>query len=387
MKKYLLFTALAILCSSITFMGFQCGSAETTSAKLYIQRKDFPAAEKALMKEVEKNPANAEAWYILGDVRREMGDIKGMMAAFDASLKINNEFQKRITDSKLNVWGTRINLGVQKYNASKSVSADSSKMFLEAAVSAYNDALLVNPDSAITYQNLAVAHIAMGNTDSSIVYLKASLARKNDPTFWTFLINAYVMKAADAKKAGNKAESDKYFNDAISALTEARKTDPEDVALLATLINVYIEAGRAVEAMPYIKEAVEKDPTNKVFQNDLGLLLLQTNDTPGAIEHFDAAIAVDPAYTDALRNGAIALMRMGQKEKEAAMSKPDPKSGNVDKSYQKTFMKAAGYLEKYLAIKPEDANVWQALATAYGGADNTKKAGEALKKADALEKK
>jgi tetratricopeptide (TPR) repeat protein len=387
MKKYLLLTALTILCSSIAFMGFQCGSAETTSAKLYIQRKDFASAEKSLIKEVEKNPSNAEAWYMLGDVRRELGDIKGMMAAFDASLKINNEFQKRISDAKLNIWGTRINLGVGKYNASKSVSGDSAKMFLTSAVSAYNDALMVNPDSAITYQNLAVAHIALGNTDSSIVYLKASLTRKSDPQFWTFLINAYVTKAEEAKTAGNKAESDKYFNEAISALTEARKSDPANVELLATLINVHIEAGRATEAMPYIKEAVEKDPTNKVFQNDLGLLLLQTNDLPGAIEHFDAAIAVDPAYTDALRNGSVALMRMGQKEKDAAMTKRDPKTGNVDKSYQKYFNKAAGYLEKYLAIKPDDANVWQALATAYGGADNTKKAAEALKKADALDKK
>ena len=202
MKKYLLLTALTIVCSSIAFMGFQCGSAETTSAKLYIQRKDFASAEKSLIKEVEKNPSNAEAWYMLGDVRRELGDIKGMMAAFDASLKINNECQKRISDAKLNIWGTRINLGVGKYNASKSVSGDSAKMFLTSAVSAYNDALMVNPDSAITYQNLAVAHIALGNTDSSIVYLKASLARKSDPQFWTFLINAYVTKAEEAKTAG-----------------------------------------------------------------------------------------------------------------------------------------------------------------------------------------
>jgi predicted Zn-dependent protease len=260
-------------------------------------------------------------------------------------------------------------------------------MFLEAAVSAYGDALMANPDSAITYQNLAIAHIALNNTDSAITYLKASLARKNDPVFWTFLVNAYVTKAEDAKKANNTAEADKYFNEAIGALTDARKADPANAELLSTLINVYIEAGRAPEALPLLKEAVAKDPSNKVFQNDLGLLLLQTNDLSGAVEHFDAAIATDPAYTDALRNGSVALMKMGQKEKEAAMSKADPKSGNVDKSYQKRFNKAAEYLEKYVAIKPDDANVWQALATAYGGADNTKKAAEALKKADALEKK
>jgi tetratricopeptide (TPR) repeat protein len=383
MKKYLLLTVLTALCSSIMFMGFQCGSAESTSAKLYISRKDFAAAE-SLMKG-RKSPTNGAG--TCSATFAVSWEISGMVAAFDASLSRSAMNFKTDHRSQINVWGTRINLGVGKYNASKNVSADSSKVFLEAAVSAYNDALLVNPDSAITYQNLAVAHIALGNTDSSIVYLKASLTRKNDPQFWTFLINAYVTKAEEAKTAGNKEESDKYFNEAISALTEARKNDPANVELLATLINVYIEAGRATEAMPYIKEAVEKDPTNKVFQNDLGLLLMQTNDLPGAIEHFDAAIAVDPAYTDALRNGSVALMRMGQKEKEAAMAKRDPKTGNIDKSYQKYFNKAAANLEKYLAIKPEDANVWQALATAYGGADNSKKAAEALKKADALDKK
>lgn len=392
MKQSLLVILTLILMSALSFLGFQCGSAESTSAKLYIQRGDLVSAEKALEKEVQKNPNNAEAWYLLGDIRRQTGNIKGMVNAYDSSLRINKEWEQKIVESKKYVWGQNINLGVTRFNTSRTAATkgepkDSVERLTHLAINAYNDALLVNADSAITYQNLAIAYMALGNTDEEIKYLKMSLERKHDTQFSTYLINAYVMKAEEAKKAGNKTDTEMYFNLAITTLTDARKADPENQEYLSTLINVYIEAGRPTDAMPYIKEAVDKDPSNKVFQNDLGLLLMQTNDLKGSIEHFDAAIATDSTFTDALRNGSIAYMKRGQKEKEEAMLKADPKTGNKDKTYQATFNTAAKLLEKYLSIKPDDAPVWQALATAYGGADNTKKAMEAIKKADSLEKK
>ena len=382
--KHLLIAFVLLLLAGLTLTGFQCGSAESTSAKLYIQREDWPAAETALMKEVEKNPNNAEAWYLLGDVRRQKGDFKAMLDAFDASLKITKEWEPKITDSKKFVWGQTLNQGVSYYNKSTTAPKDSAMHLRQKAVDSYNLALLMNPDSAITYQNMAVAQLALGNTDEEIKYLKIALQRKPDPLFSTFLINAYVTKAQDAKKANNKAEADANFAMAIAALTEARKADPENQELLSTLINLYIEAGQAKDAMPYMKEAIEKDPKNKVFQNDLGLLMMQTNDLEGAVEHFSAAVAADSSFTDALRNGSIALMKWGQNMKEVAIEKADPKKGVTDRSYQAKFKEAAVLLEKYLSIKPDDADVWQALATAYGGADMIKQATAALKKADAL---
>lgn len=392
MKHYGLIALTLIFLAALIFTGFQCGSAESTSAKLYMSRKEWASAEKALMKEVEKNPNNAEALYLLGDVRREQGDYKGMLSAFEPALKVikqtktGQEWEQKIIDAKKYVWGQLLNKGVSLYNRSTSAPKDSTSVLRQSAIEAYQTALLINPDSAITYQNMAIAHLAMGNTDEEIKYLRMALERKSDMQFSTYLINAYVAKAENAKKANNKQEADANFTNAIAALTDARNNDPTNHELLSTLINVYIEAGRASDALPFIKEALVNDPYNKVFQNDLGLLLMQMNDLAGAAEHFSAAVAIDSTFTDALRNGAIALMKLGQNMKDAAAEKADPDKGVTDKSYKAKFKTAATLLVKYLSIRPNDADVWQALATAYGGADNTKAALEALKKGDFLQK-
>src|SRR5258708_12143431 len=67
----------------VALNGFQCGSAESTSAKLYMQRQDWAGAERVLLKEVANNPNNAEAWQMLGEVRRNLGNTKGMLEAYD----------------------------------------------------------------------------------------------------------------------------------------------------------------------------------------------------------------------------------------------------------------------------------------------------------------
>jgi hypothetical protein len=55
-----------LLAVAITTLGFQCGSPEFSGAKLRIQQKDYKGAINLLEKEVQKNPTNEEAWFLLG---------------------------------------------------------------------------------------------------------------------------------------------------------------------------------------------------------------------------------------------------------------------------------------------------------------------------------
>ena len=50
MKKHIVVGMLIVTALSLALMGFQCSSAEITSAKLYIQRKDYANAEAQLIK-------------------------------------------------------------------------------------------------------------------------------------------------------------------------------------------------------------------------------------------------------------------------------------------------------------------------------------------------
>ncbi|MBI4811170.1 MAG: tetratricopeptide repeat protein [Ignavibacteriales bacterium] len=386
MKNYTILAILTIILTSfLLFTGFQCASQEMTSAKLYIQRSDWESAEKWLTQEVQKNPQNAEAWWLLGSARMQRTNYKGAVEAFDASLKNSNEFTEKISQAKKYIWGQALNMGVNYFNKSISASADSAVLLRQQAIESYNTALIVNADSVITYQNLAVAQHANGNYDDEIATLKEGLKRKQTSALHTSLINAYLTKAQNAEAASNKQEANANYDNAIAAIIEARKFSPDDVELLATMIDLYVRLGKASDAKPYIREAVAKDPTNKVYQYNLGVLLMQTDSLEEAIIHFEAALQADPKYDVALQNIGVAYMRIGDKMKQDAQSQDLKK--DTDKLYLEKFKKAVGYLEQLVELKKEDPNAWDLMASAYANANLLKEAKAALETADALRNK
>lgn len=386
MKKYTIFALLSgITALFLIFTGFQCASQEMTSAKLYYQRSDWENAEKWLAQETEKNPANAEAWWLLGNVRMQRGDYKKSVDAYDACSKLSNEYAEKITQSRRYIWGQSLNAGVSWYNKSLTVSEDSSALCRKKAIENYQTALLVNPDSVITYQNLAVAQHGETLYDEEITTLKEGLKRKPTTGLYISLINAYLTKAQIAETKGDKEQMTSEYNNAISAIHEARKFDPDNTDLLSTMIDLHVRIGRANDAKPYIREAISKDPANKVYQYNLGVLLLQTDSLEEAVTHFEAALSADPNYDVALQNIGVAYLRLGEKHKLATQGQDVKKKD--DKTYLEKFKKAVSYFEKLTEIKKDDAGVMDLLASAYANANMLKEAKDALEKADALRKK
>ena len=81
---------IAFLMLSMIFVGYQCGSTEVTSAKLYMQQKNWDKAIEVLQKEITKNPKSVEGYYWLGEVYREKGDMSKMLENFNTSLSYGN---------------------------------------------------------------------------------------------------------------------------------------------------------------------------------------------------------------------------------------------------------------------------------------------------------
>lgn len=395
MKYYSLLVVIVFILVGFAVTGFQCGSADVTSAKLYIQHEEWDKAEASLTKEVTKNPANAEAWFLLGQTRMKKLNFSGMMDAFNNSLKINKEFEKDISNNKMFVWGQTLNQGVGFYN--RYVSAvkensqtpkDSARMFLDQAIAAYDTALIVNPDSAITYQNLAIAYHLNGNVDQEISTMKEAVKRKPADDEYTSIINAYIKKGDAATDRNNKQEATEDYNNAIESLHEARAFDPSNQDFLSTMIELYVKLNRTGEAKPYMYEAIAKDPGNKILHFNVGVLLMQGDNIDSikaAITHFDAALQSDPNYEPALQNIAVCNVKIGSELKQAAINSGAKE--NSDKSYIPYFKKAAEYFQRLTVLKPAESKYYDALATAYANAEMTKEARKAFEKADALRKK
>jgi tetratricopeptide (TPR) repeat protein len=242
MRTQLLFISLLVIALVVCSVGFQCGSAEMTSAKIYLQRSDWDNAIRNLQAELAKNPNNEEAWYWLGVAKGQKTDFPGMNDAFDHALKIGQTYAKDIEGIRYNFWGKYLNLGVENFNNSKKGSlrigetkdevgqllgrpdtvenaatefgaseqwlysrlelkayfdekvlkgwqkssnpvstSGETNVFLDEAIAAFQSAIVINPDSATAYKNLGFCYLSKDDMASALGALEKSFAKSNDP--------------------------------------------------------------------------------------------------------------------------------------------------------------------------------------------------------------
>jgi len=193
MKKYIVYFVLVISAASLALMGFQCSSAEMTSAKLYIQRKEFQNAEAQLLKEVAKNPKNEEAWYMIGQIRAELKNYRGMKDAFVEASQVGVKFKKEIDGQTIATWGRLFNQGVEELNKAQDSTG------FDLAIATYTLASYVIPESVANQQNLGLAYYRKGDLDGAIPPLTIAAEKSNSLFATKILSNIYLVRASEHK--------------------------------------------------------------------------------------------------------------------------------------------------------------------------------------------
>ena len=375
---------------ALVFSGFQCSSTELTSAKLYIQQKNYEKAIDALQKEVQKNPKSDEGYYLLGVVLGEKERYTEMTDAYSKSLSISNKFSENIGSSKKYFWANLFNKGVGYYQkGTKSDDKDSTKLFYDKSIDAFNSAIEIEPDSADTYKNLAFVYMSSQEYDKAVIPLEKLIEKENALDGYKFLSEIFYVKGVEYKNKydNNKVLSDsleamKYFDKAISVAEQGRKKYPDDSDILLTLSNAYIGANKIEVAIDAFKTGVEKDPSNQYYRYNYGVLLLGKNDFAGAEEQFKKALEIDPEYYNASYNLAVTYVKWGAYINKVA----DEKGDLNNKEYKEKYQKALPYLEKIVQNKKDDAQMWELLGKVYSVLGMQDDAGNAFKKADELRK-
>jgi tetratricopeptide (TPR) repeat protein len=390
MQKSKLFTIVIVLLAGLVLVGFQCSSTELTSAKLYIQQKNYDKAMDALEKEVEKNPKSAEAYYYLGYVYGEKDQYSQMIDAFSKSLAISNEFKSQIDDQNRYFWANMFNRGVSYYQKGvNTTNEDSSKIWFDKSIDMFDYASQLEPDSADTYKNLAFVYMGAGQNDKAIAPLKKLIELEQSLDGYKYLGDIYYNegivlknKYAASRSMEDSVKSIENFNNSIQVLEEGRKHYPENPDLLLTLSNSYINAGKVAVALDVFKAGVEKDPNNKYYRYNYGVLLLGKDDFEGAIEQFKKAIDIDPQYQNAVYNLAVTYVKWG-----TAINKMAEEKGQMDNTeYKEKYRASLPYLEKSVELQPEDAPTWELLGKVYTVLDMKDDAQNAFNKADSLRK-
>jgi tetratricopeptide (TPR) repeat protein len=382
MKNSKLYVAVFLMLSMI-FMGYQCGSTEITSAKLYIQQKNYDKAIEVLQKEVTKNPKSDEGYYLLGYVYGETNNYPDMVDAYNKSLDISKAFEKNIDDSKKYFWAQSFNRGVNFYQkGNKTTDADSAKIFYDKSISDFQSAIMIEPDSADTYKNLAFVYLSKGDNNSAIDPLKKLIEKEKSVDGYKFLGEIYYTNGANLKNAGKVDEAKPEFNKAIDILNEGMKLYPNDSDMLLTLSNAYIGADRTNEAIEPFKKGVAAEPENKYYRYNYGVLLLGIEDFAGAEEQFKKAIEIDPEYDNAIFNLGVTYIKWGN-----YLSKKADEEGKMSDEYKTKYELALPYLEKAVKMKDADAQTWEFLGKIYSVLGKQDEATDAFKKADEMRQK
>lgn len=209
MKKIyrLLAPLVFLMAASLAFVGFQCSSAELTSAKLYIQRNEWDKAEEELNKEVANNPKDEEAWYLLGRVRAEKGNFRGMVQAFDSALAISPADKKDIILVTEHFWVQAYNNGTHYLQNAKDTSS-----YYEKAINEFNDAIVLEPDSLMNYRGLAYTYLNMGRDDSAVASLNVLWSKQKDQQAARFLGEIYFQEGRALIDSFQNSNGDKLSN-------------------------------------------------------------------------------------------------------------------------------------------------------------------------------
>lgn len=188
-------------------------------------------------------------------------------------------------------------------------------------------------------------------------------------------------KFETSKDPADQAESQKKFEQAVEILEKGKAKYPNDPEILLYLSNSYIAAGKTDIALSAFKEGVEKEPSNKLYRYNYGVLLLGVDDFEGAAAQFQKALEIDPEYINADYNLAITYVKWGTK-----LAKDAETAGKEDPEVKVKYSLSLPYFEKYLAVKPDDASAWELLGKVYSVLGRLEDATKAFEKADANRK-
>jgi len=200
----------------------------------------------------------------------------------------------------------------------------------------------------------------------------------------------YYLTAGQKLESRDTVGAKKDYLKATEAYETIVKVKPADAEAITSLIDAYDRADQPEKALALTKNAVEKDPGNKIYRFAYGVFLLKKEDYQGATEQFKKAVDTDPNFTDAIYNLGVSYLNWGVEMRAKALKRAEEESqkGNrnfkVDKSYEEKFKQALPYLEKSAETRQDDSMLAQQLGKVYATLGMSDKAKAAFERYDKI---
>lgn len=390
------------------------------SIATFAQKKELKIAEKALKKQ-QYNEALAA-----------VNSTDGMLANMDAKYKAKYYFLKgqalagtnsyeKAAESFKSLFKYEKEIGKQKYTKeAKPMLSSIVQKVSEKAVNLYNKdknykeaaksfalTYKLSPKDTSSLYNAAISSSLAKDYDTALMYYlklkKVGYTGINTIYKATNTISGKVENLGSKLSRDNLVKLGQYTNpiqeytaskypdivknigyiyvnqgktdEAITAIQEARKSNPKDVNLILNEAQLYIKLNEMDKFGNLMEEAVKLDPTNPTLFFNLGVVNDGQGKTDEAINYYKKAIELKPDYGDAYMNLSIALLS-GEKEIVNEMNKNLSNFKKYDKlkgEQKELYKNALPYLIKADSLNRSEDTV-RTLLNIYDTLEMTKEA-------------
>ena len=292
----------------IALLGFaavifvDCTSQEYTSAKLYIQQQEWEKAEEFLIKAVDAEPENPEIPYQLGyhiyGVQKK--DWEKMNQSFDRALTIDpnkkilgqeKTVKEFVVRARSQFWAEIYNRGVVEFNEYQAASSDSaSNAAMKKAITTFEVSARIKPDEAQSYTMLSTCNHLAGNTDKSEDYILQAVALSPDDANVNLTAGRIFMQKQD-------------FEAALPYVKKAVELEPSNTKSIRNLAQIYYDTGQLEESIQTYEIAIDKETDREVKADlyfNLGILYNRVGDLEEAEYNFINALDENPDDIEAV---------------------------------------------------------------------------------------
>ena len=317
-------------------------------AREYVSKHELRSAALELRNALQKNPENAEARYMLGDISLTVGDYGS------AVKELKHAMQAGWPDKDAIVKLTEAQYWQREYN--QMLGEDDIKADYPDSVKADLRALR------------AASFLSLGNRDASVIELEK--ARKLDPNARWVLVSSIQQALAEKNSAG-----------AGQIVQQALEQYPDDILLLLFSANIKSNEGQVADAETVLDRIISLEPkdTMSAFGRRARIALARIDivnnklDVAGKMtKELLRSSANDPEANQlagliAFRNGDLdKAEELVGKALKVAPEFPQALllAGSVQFD-KKNFDQAAYYLAKYNGVEPDNAQGRKLLGQTY----------------------
>lgn len=245
------------------------------SADLF--QKQPAKAVSRVQQQIAKSPQNSEMYDLLAGLQLQTGDANGALASAQKAMQLNPK------DSA----------AVMAYTRAQVATGDTGK-----AVATWQQWTKDHPQDAQAFSILGTLQDAQGNRDAAMASYKRALALQPDQAVSANNL-AYLM----TETGGN-------LDVALSLAQTARRLMPNSPDTADTLAWVYYQKGNYDSGRDLLEDALKTSPTSASIHYHLGMIYSKLSDKADAITHLKKAEALAP-NTQTAKDAEKALSAIG----------------------------------------------------------------------------